>query len=236
MKDCTLHIDGTAYEAKVTDIDSMFFMTLLVEDMDTILKNEIGIIEGFKRLSEEQAEELARQKESLGDEEAADKVVRDVGERVIIRLNHNVNIRHQLAERLCEICPKLEEDGLVYYTSRTHLDHSREIKAKIRIGMTDLITGVFSPVIQTYDPEDLERQSNELEIAIAQETTPEPEAIEVPAQTVPPKAKATARKKSTGRGRAKAPSKALNVNGEKTYTQEEVEAMMAEREKQLQEA
>jgi len=225
LKNCTLYVDDQPYEAIVTDYDAMFFMTLLVKDMDSILTDESGLYDAFTQMSAEHNEQLEMEMQDKDEEEASGLVVQRMWERLIVRINHNTTIRYQLCERICNICPDLEDAGIVSYSSRTHTDHSREIKAILRIGPVDMVVGVFGPVIDCFNQEEFISQTENLNINMNKASSDADDAddadnvIDVKATTTSPAkvksgakkaakrttAKKTTAKKTTARG-GKAPT------------------------------
>ena len=133
-KTTTVEINGTQYSGIVSDMDGFFAAGLLMPDFEEILAKQKGLSEAFQRFA---AEQQAMSAIADGDE-LVNKITQMWGERALLRLLSNRDIRLSFTQRVREIFKDMPRD-LINYERWTEAGRLYE-EGTIRIDMEQIMT------------------------------------------------------------------------------------------------
>lgn len=136
-------LQGQTHSGQVSDVDGLFFAGLLLPEYERIIKTETGLREAFEEFS--RANGLLVE-QSDKPEQQADEMYNAWGERFLIRITNNLNIRDAVAQRLTEIFPTVPSQLLSYrrWSDNQGNNHS---DSRIRLNTTevmDFVTAIVS--------------------------------------------------------------------------------------------
>lgn len=147
----TLELKDQTVSGRVTNMDALFFIALILPDYDQIVRSESGLLEAWEKFSADARDAIAvaEDKKAL-----ADAVYSEWGERMLIRLSTNITIRNAFAQRTTEIFPDIKPE-LVRYVRWMEGDRTYENGA-IRLDMEDLMV-VIQAMAYTLTEEDAKK-------------------------------------------------------------------------------
>lgn len=107
-KTIVVEIAGKSFTGVVTDLDGFFAAGLLMPDIEQIVKKEEGLTRAFQSFAVEQ-----QTMKALG-ETAQNAIAESWGDRVVLRLTNNREIRLSFAQRIREIFPDIPRSFVSY--------------------------------------------------------------------------------------------------------------------------
>lgn len=145
-KTITATINGEPLTGRVSDMDALFFAGLLLPNFFEIKDQERGLKKAFTQFSQENAHSLATGAAQ------AEEMYESWGERLLIRLTTNLDIRSGFAQRVTEIFPTIDSTEIDF--DRWHDKYGNvHDKSSIRLDIEPCMALVTSIIRVLEQPE-----------------------------------------------------------------------------------
>lgn len=132
MKILNLNLEGKSFQGRATDMDALYIAGLLLPDYFAIRNHEQGLRASFEKFSTENAEALKAGSDN------ADNMYTTWGERLLIRLTGNLDIRSGFAQRIVEIFPTIDRQ-LINYKRWSDADGNIFDESSIRLDIDQMM-------------------------------------------------------------------------------------------------
>lgn len=140
-KSVVIEIAGKSFTGQVSDLDGFFAAGLLMPDYEQILKKEEGLTEAFRSFVVEQ-----QTMKVLG-EGAQNAIAEAWGDRVVLRLTNNREIRLSFAQRIREVFPDIPKSVVSYDRWKDSSGNFFE-EGSIRLDLADIMAIVTKMMVE----------------------------------------------------------------------------------------
>ena len=143
-KTIVVEIAGKSYTGVVTDLDGFLAAGLQMPDIEQIIKNEEGLTRAFQSFAVEQ-----QTMKALG-ESAQNAIAESWGDRVVLRLTNNREIRLSFAQRIREIFPDIPMSFVSYKLWKDPTGNTHE-EGSIRLDLKDVMDILIQIMSQGFE-------------------------------------------------------------------------------------
>ncbi|MBD1995400.1 hypothetical protein H6G00_01975 [Leptolyngbya sp. FACHB-541] len=159
QKTITIQLRGKTYSAEATDLDAMFFLSLMLPNFVQIKQTGEGLIAALDEFSSKQRGRLAHVKGEKAIEAASKELYSEWGERVLIQLNNNLDVRAAFAQRVTEVFDDIDPK-LVRFERWRENERLHE-SSKIRLDVDEIMAVIspFSAIMADLKKEQLQGES-----------------------------------------------------------------------------
>ena len=144
----SIELAGRTLSGIATDMDAYYVAGIMLPEFFKIREQESGLRNALKRFSEEHRDLLQAVEDPAQREALTEQVYDAWGERILMRLSNNLDIRSSFAQRICEIFPEIDKN-LVSYDRWTDRDGNVHDRSVVRLSAEEAMTviGAINSII-----------------------------------------------------------------------------------------
>lgn len=142
----TITLKEKQYAGIVTDMDGLFIAGFLLPNISEIIKNETGLSAAFQEFAAHEAQ-IMQQVSGTEKEALANQLYTEWGERVLIRLSNNLDMRCAFAQRVTEIFPSIPP-SIIRFDRWTDREGNRHENCLVRLDVDEAM-GIITPIVNS---------------------------------------------------------------------------------------